>query len=306
MELTIHIGPHKTGTTAIQTAFAKAAAGLKRRGFLYPRSNWFFPAQHRLAFAMKHRPVGPNDLPDLETELAQLSEALARFPGKQALISSEEFFACPPETIRHLRESIGPARIVTFLRRPDDFLISSYNQKIKQPGNGFSAPIRRFVATPDLIAPEFDFLKCVSAWADVFGDQSILLETYEAAPPLDRLRTILGLGDMPQAPPGRPNASVPGAVVEIMRHAKAMGMDTHKQRQLFNRIIKHFADYPPFSIKPVDRREIIAKAEDRNRTLFARFGKSNPYAIDALEWPPAERPHNLIHQDLVRLVETLL
>lgn len=306
MELTIHIGPHKTGTTAIQIAFAKASGALRRQGLLYPRTNWLFPAQHRLAFALKDRAIPGLDRPDTATEIDELLRALDRFSGDRAFISSEEFFACPPDAIQHLRDRLGPARIVAFLRRPDDFLVSCYNQKIKQPGNGFSAPIRRFLDTPEQIAPEFDYRACISAWADVFGDDAIRLETYEAGPPLARLRGILGLDDVPADPPGRPNASVPGAVAEIMRHAKATGMAETKQRVLFARIQRFFAGYPPFVVSMEDRNRLLSATEPDMDTLFARFGLSNPYRAHRPADAAPARDHNLVHQDLLRFMETLL
>lgn len=306
MELTIHIGPHKTGTTAIQVAFAGASGALRRQGLLYPRTNWLFSAQHRLAFALKGRTIPGLDRPDPATEIDELLRALDRFSGNRAFISSEEFFACPPDAIRHLHDRLGPARIVAFPRRPDDFLVSCYNQKIKQPGNGFSAPIRRFLDGPEQIAPEFDYLACISAWADVFGDAAIRLETYESGPPLARLRDILELGNVPADPPGRPNASVPGVVAEIMRHAKATGMAEAKQRILFTRIQRFFAGYPPFVVSAEDRERLLTATEPDMNALFARFGLPNPYRACRAAGTAPTRTHNLVHQDMLRFIETLL
>ena len=307
MELTIHIGPHKTGTTAIQTAFATHMAALRRHGLLYPKTNWRFPAQHRLAFALKGRRIPGADHPNPTQEIEELLGALRKFRGRNIFLSSEEFFACPPEGIGRLKNAIDmPVRVVTFLRRPDNFLISCYNQKIKQPGNGFFAPIQRFLRSPAAIAPEIDFAGAVAAWADCLGDEAICLETYEAGPPLARLRTLLGLVSLPPTPHARLNPSVPGVVTEIMRHAKAIGMDEARQRSLLKKSGRQFAGYPPYVLPDEDRLAIIARFEPALDQLFDRFGQTNPYRQENFTPSAAAEGQNANLQDLMRLVDTLL
>ena len=305
MELTIHIGPHKTGTTAIQTAFAGAASALRRQGVLYPKVNWMFPAQHRLPFALKDRPLPGGEMPDAGRELDALSRVLDGFGGHAVLLSSEEFFACPPETIARLRARVGPARIVTFLRRPDSFLLSCYNQKTKQPGNGFSVPVSRFVEAPFRIAPEMDYRTCVSAWADVFGDEAMRIELYEDGPPLARLRTLLGTVVQREEAPGRAKASVSGPLVDLMRHAKGIGMDLRRQRKLFARARDAFASSPPFDISARDRLRIIEAVTPDLDVLFQRFDRPNPYRTTSTA-ADTVTPQNVTVRDAMRLLERLL
>ena len=53
----LHVGVHKTGTTAIQAALADARADLKAAGVSYPGR---LQAQHRAALAVLQRPWGWN------------------------------------------------------------------------------------------------------------------------------------------------------------------------------------------------------------------------------------------------------
>ena len=307
LHLTIHIGPHKTGTTALQTACASGARTLAKSGVLYPKVCWHKPAQHRLAFAAKGRNLpGGGGVPDYGTELRALATALASFPRDRALISSEELFACPPEAILRLRDVLPDmtVQILTFLRRPDDFLVSSWNQKIRQPGNGFCAPIRRFVADPLQFAPEIDYARCIGNWAAVFGDGAIRLEVYEGGPPLPRTLALLGLPPDLLPDPTGVNRSVPGAVAECLRHAKLAGLSTETQRRLLERAQAVFADGPGFHLTPEDRRKVLAALEPANDALFRRFGKVNPFTPGIVA--ETEDRLNLSHKDLMRLVETLL
>lgn len=307
MDITIHIGPHKTGTTAVQTAFARAAGALKREGVLYPKTTWRQTAHHRLAFALKGKKIPHGDTPDLNAELDDILHTMDGFQGAHVFLSSEEFFACDADALDILKSKLGvPIRVVTFLRRPDNFLVSCYNQKIKQPGNGFAAPIGPFLKTPRKIAPEMNFAACVATWADVFGDDAIHLETYESGPPLSRIRGLLGLTHLPQDPDRRINASVPGVAVEIMRHAKISGMEDAHQSKLLARTRQVYEGYPPYVVSDDDRLGIIAGMEDGLNDLFARFGQTNPYTVANFEPIETERNYNANMQDMMRLVDSFL
>ena len=307
MELTIHIGPHKTGTTAIQAAFSKSAKTLRREGLLYPKHHWRQQAHHGLAFALKGKRDSSGRSPDFDTELNRVRAALDRFQGPKALISSEELFTCPPEGLERLRKALPfDVRVICFLRRPDDFLISCYNQKTKQPGNKFAVPFARFLTDPHKIAPEFDFATAVLAWADVFGDAAVHVKTYETASPLEQLKRHLGLGAFPKAPNQPLNASVPGVVAEIMRHAKAFGLSDAKQRRLSARAQSIFATYPALYVSNEDRCKIIASVESDLNRLFARFGKKNPYTVNAFQPVEHAREHNLTMQDVMHLIDDMM
>jgi hypothetical protein len=307
MELTIHIGSHKTGSTALQAAFAKASGALKRKGVLYPKTHWRQTAHHRLAFALKGKSVPRGDQPDLELELDKLMSALMAFGGGKALISSEEFFTCPEDALHELKRALGiPVRIVCFLRRPDTFLVSCYNQKIKQPGNGFSPPLAKFLRNPRAIAPEMDYLSALFTWADVFGDAAIALETYETGSPLLRMCQILGLETPLDDSDQSVNASVPGAVAETIRHAKVFGLNEGKQRKILARARQVYAGYPPFFVANEDRRAVIAEMEEDMDRLFQRFGQTNPYRVDTFAPVPQEDTANISLQDMMRLVASFV
>lgn len=307
MELTIHIGSHKTGTTALQAAFAKASGALKREGVLYPKTHWRQTAHHRLAFALKGKTIPRGDQPDLATETGKLISALNAFGGQRALISSEEFFTCPEDALRNLKAALGiPVRIVCFLRRPDTFLVSCYNQKVKQPGNGFSLPIAKFLKNPRAIAPEMDYLSALSTWADVFGDAAITVETYEAARPLARICALLELETPLDDPDPHVNASVPGVVAETMRHAKVFGLSEAKQRKILARARQIYEGYPPFFVSNDDRRAVLAEMEDDLEKLFSRFGQTNPYRVENFQPVPQEQTYNISLQDMMRLVASFV
>lgn len=307
MDLTLHIGPHKTGTTAVQTAFADNASVLRKRGILYPKCNWMYPAQHRLAFEMKGK-INPTsgDRPNLQTELDELCRTLEKARLPRVFLSSEEFFASPLDAIRQLKDRlpVTSTTIIAFPRRPDSFLVSCYNQKTKQAGNGFAAPIARFIKEPRKIAPEIDYLGCVSNWADVFGDDTIRLRPFEDGSPLEHLAAHFGVSNLLKN--ASHNKSVPGAVAEVMRLAKAQDMPHDQQRRLFSKASAVFADWPQFSIPDGDRLDIIKTFEAENDVLFARFGQVNPYSSKTFQPEPTSREQNINVHDMMTLIASLL
>lgn len=52
-QIHLHIGTHKTGTTALQQTLAENREQLVQQGFLYPQAGWHQFAQHFLAFEKK-------------------------------------------------------------------------------------------------------------------------------------------------------------------------------------------------------------------------------------------------------------
>lgn len=308
-ELIIHIGAHKTATTTIQKALFDNAKALADSGLIYPRVCWFHYAQHRLAFALRGLadPVR-GDRPDLATEVAQLNAVLDQQRSGKVLISSEELFSIGSASIALLRSAVRAerVRIIAFVRRPDEMLLSIYNQKTKSPGNGFARPLDYFVSHPRQIDPDILYAEHIGNWADAFGTDAINLQTYEASPPVEAFFAALGLAALPRLGNGL-NQSVPAPVVEVMRLAKAFGFEEQKQRALYELANRQFEGAPRVYLSDEARTRIINHFEAENDALFARFGRENPY--QAANHVPMEtgtaRP-NLSYRDLMQVIETLL
>eukprot|EP01039_Chlorochromonas_danica_P008012 gene8012-8838_t len=118
--LYIHIGPHKSGSTHIQTVFTRLAANLSHYGVCWAanRRKGF----HRLAtkFSNEDNLNRSNEL------FAGINDCLAHHPV--TIISSETFVRLQPESIRHLRDLFASQdvqiRIVAVYR---DWLMRVYS-----------------------------------------------------------------------------------------------------------------------------------------------------------------------------------
>lgn len=128
----LHIGVHKTGTTAIQAALADAREELAALGVRYPGK---LQAQHRAALAVLGRPWGWNNRGGavLDREhFDRLCARVAEHPGR-VVISSEFFCEAPEDVAREVVSGLGDRRVhvVVTLRNLGRLLPSSWQQYLK-------------------------------------------------------------------------------------------------------------------------------------------------------------------------------
>lgn len=129
----IHIGTHKTGTSAIQSFCSQNADWLMSEGFFYGNTGKF-EAHHGLAVFIRDfaRSMNDNDRVRVVAALETLKEMAN---GRDVLISSEMLCENKAFTgLGVLEELFEEITIIVYLRRQDLMLESSYNQVIKQNG----------------------------------------------------------------------------------------------------------------------------------------------------------------------------
>lgn len=124
--LILHIGRHKSGTTAIQDVFARDRAALERAGIDYP-SQWLSgTAHHALAKRCKD-----GDLAEVKAIWRALRASAAAKGCSTTLVSSEYF-----QTIKHLptlacaRDVFDEIKVVCYVRNLIDYFSSTYQQHV--------------------------------------------------------------------------------------------------------------------------------------------------------------------------------
>ena len=129
----LHVGVHKTGTTAIQAALADARPDLLAHGVRYPGK---LQAQHRAALALLGRPWGWNSRGGSVMDRRHF-DALVRRTNKhegRVVISSEFFCEAPEDKAIETIESLGGrdnVTVVVTLRNLGKLLPSSWQQYLK-------------------------------------------------------------------------------------------------------------------------------------------------------------------------------
>lgn len=146
VDVVLHIGSGKTGTSTIQRVLRRNGDLLREAGHVYPRTPG--PARHT-KFGLFLRPddelvshadwlTGEYDVPPATFRTRFRRRLLREIAGSGAsrvVFSDEGLFSAGERTIRRARRftnAIGrDVRLVVYLRRQDDHLISRYQQVVK-------------------------------------------------------------------------------------------------------------------------------------------------------------------------------
>lgn len=177
----IHIGTHKTGTTSIQNFLFKNRKKLIDRGFLYPLSGIpkrknSFGHSHLVTVILENTEAdtyNPNagGWQELLAEANSLQE-------KNIVISSENFCISKfnLEQIYKIKNYLSQytVKIIIYLRRQDDYLISKYCQLIR--AGKYSQNFKQYIIDEKWIGDYYQLLK---PWKEVFGIKNIIVRVFE-------------------------------------------------------------------------------------------------------------------------------
>ena len=267
----LHIGRHKTGTSAIQHFLSRNRVRLRKLGWEYPRALSGQAAHHDFAYALG---AGPTDRAEtspglLKRELERMSAWLQQ-PGRK-IVSSEGFQNLDPERLR----GVFPAertRVVVYLREPLDYLISSYAQRIQA-----NAARTRFADYAAAFNP--DYAAFLGRWAAVFGEGALQVRIY------DRSRLVDGdvVHDFAQAlalpseklqfPTGGFNPSIGPELIEFKGVVNAfVPQPVQTELKLYarlGRLVKRFPDR--LKVSPAFAEAFRTRFAASNAEVFARY-----------------------------------
>ncbi|MBI5429089.1 MAG: hypothetical protein HY938_01385 [Nitrosomonadales bacterium] len=186
MQIFIHIGWHKTGTTSIQEFLLKNRERLAiTNKIYYPEEGMLFCAHHNLAWAIQNKKKSPwGDVPLVEGGAESfIIQAIDKARGKGCdtiIFSSEEFCTLTTPQINQLHDMVSrhadSVKIVAYIRRQDLIIESGYNMEVKWWGvrltQTFSDYIKAREGYPNYHAT-------LSNWANAFGSNSLIVRPFE-------------------------------------------------------------------------------------------------------------------------------
>lgn len=173
-KLYLHIGTPKTGTTALQWFFFRNRDLLKERGITYPEIGLVGHCHHRIGASFYPPEYRPYYIQYKDTlKLEQYAKQILAIEG-DVLISTEllahGFFA------PRLRSVIGDSRvrIILYLRRQDEYLVSRYNQDIKAM---YPGTLQEYYTENEKY---LDYRAAIiEGWASEWGMENIVVRPYE-------------------------------------------------------------------------------------------------------------------------------
>jgi hypothetical protein len=205
-ELILHVGFHKSGTTALQESFHQNRKAILSEGVNYP--SFGHKAHHRLAWSLSQKPWGwaKRGGERESTKLWEKAAAVIEKDGSEKVIISSEFFSeLTGDQIRKIHSSFKNRNVkILFTLRPlAKLLPSSYQQYLKY---GITADYEEWLHSvldkpgESKINPTFwkrhFHGQVVARWADVFGAANITVLIVNEAQPtflFEEINKFLGL-----------------------------------------------------------------------------------------------------------------
>jgi hypothetical protein len=179
----IHVGPQKTGSSAIQNAMHAKRDQLLEHGVLYaslgqPRAReagWYVLG--------RRAPIG-RPTPRVDEWDALCAEVAAADPATRVIVSNEDYGRATPEEIREIVGALGGDRphVVAVARRIDRFLPSQWQERVKARETMTYEEWLRIILAPHSdnwnwkhIWYPFDVEGLVDRWAAEVGKENVTI-----------------------------------------------------------------------------------------------------------------------------------
>ena len=242
MRLFIHVGPHKTGTSALQASLHKNHAALRQRGAWY--LGWEGTTNHTLlghAF-LRSEPSAP-------ALLNRYFDAAAAAGCDTCIVSSESFskYVFDPAPFLHAINGLR-ATFIAYLRPPDDRLVSVFNQMVRHG--------RRVAPIEERGNYDPTYRSNLTKWAAADGHR-LVLAPYDArqwpnGSILDDFLGMIGVdatGLDRSLEPVEANRSLPAGLTEVLRLANGLAMGEETRRSLAHGLEKLASSRPELFAK---------------------------------------------------------
>lgn len=260
--LILHIGFHRTGTSAIQEVLHSSSLALRDQGIIYPEPSDRHPSHLDLALALgfdEHRPV------EFAADPAELIERYARIcrdvgPGRAAVISSEAFCTADSNvTAFKLLETFVSSlpltpTILAVVRPPIDFVVSLYHRHLLFPdtvedhgGLDFRAWIDSRPWSDEPV-PSFAFDKRLEIWRDHFDDVRVADFSELTAQTTSVITGVLqtaGLDCEVDRPNHRANVGIHPYLADAVRGLRAGGLDRGEVKPAVDQLLRIGSRLPP-------------------------------------------------------------
>lgn len=222
MDVIIHIGKQKTGSTAIQTRLFAIRDQLARRDIIYSRAFGKKKAQNLKNVFREGKTVKGGDA---ESMSAAFEAELARKPS-MLILSNENLFSSDKGVMTAIRDMIAAAggrpKIYAYLRRPDEHASSLYQQRVRTGQKTWS--MDEFLDAM-IEKKYYNFGGYLDGWADVFGRDAIHARLFHRdilkEGPFEDFVDWIGLSTagikFPDPKAEKPKESFDAAGVDVMR-----------------------------------------------------------------------------------------
>jgi hypothetical protein len=270
MKCIFHIGPGKTGTSAIQTYLLGSREGLREAGYLYPETGLWGKRSHNGLFLSKQRRRRLTQ-EHVATEVAKLKEEIEASRPEAVILSAEvvAYSVHSPEERRPIEMLFdaldAEVHIICFARRQDALFDSRFKQHVQ---GGFERSPWNFVRRR---YEDMFFDKLVEGWMELPRVKQVSCIAYDGANPtagVDDFWRVAGL------PAHSRNAEAPQVVNPSLDGQRLQMKYFFNQFDLESRVNRRLMRSLRSSEVPDRPRTTLFNDEARD-ALLAIFEKSN-------------------------------
>jgi hypothetical protein len=186
----VHIGPHKTGSSTIQSFCGNHRQLLETSGILYPPGHPIVHCHGQLGSAFEPNPAsyvfnfhgGRNDIARIKTEDSRyISDFVAAIENSNAntmIVSYEGFFGLSKDALVRLRDFLyrfsRECKVLFYCRPPLDFARSELSQRARMGVRAFPED-----SAADAEFPILTFEDNIPKFIDVFGKCNVISRKYD-------------------------------------------------------------------------------------------------------------------------------
>jgi hypothetical protein len=274
----VHIGPYKTGTTAIQAAFHLARESARTQGVHYAGYGRH-PMTAVLAGIGRQSPWASGTKPPNRAVWRQLVGEIRGSSARNVVLSSEVFSDAEPEAIRRVVDELGneQVHIVVTLRPLAKVIPSQWQQYVQNRlVEPFDSWLDAILNQPrGAITPTFWFRhrhdELIKRWVDVVGPDrvtAIVLDDRDHGLAYRAFVELTGLAPGTLLPdPGLSNRSMTLPEIEVIRAFNIAYRDADLPAVLYQRVMRTGAaqlmlrrtpgadegkvELPPWAIEPI-------------------------------------------------------
>jgi hypothetical protein len=238
-KLYLHIGRPKTGSTALQSFLYRNREVLARQGVCYPETGRYQRASHKLSLVYLPKLADSEAVKGISADklYADLATEILNSGLGTAVISSEHFWLMNPKDIpASLREQFD-IKIVAYVRRQDEVLVSSFIQEVKGGNLSIDIDLNDYISDNGRLNL-LDYDQVLQRWAGVFGQQNIQVRLYETLAEqhgIERdLLQLIGVASVTDLifSDIRRNVSPPLEVLRLIEELEGLDLDVFSKRRL--------------------------------------------------------------------------
>jgi len=320
VRICLHIGVEKTGTTSIQAYCAHHSRALRAHGILYPAG---LGRRHHTDVAIAvadpaetsdlrpHAGVGETEVPAFAARLFEkIKVQIRRARPEMVLVSSEHFSSRLDDAgVGRLRARLGDLsddiRVLVYLRRQDDALVSLYSTFVKAGGVGDRAHLADR-------AKWLDYERLLERWGAAFGQDRLTVRLF---PPgdgsvIDDFCAASAIPRLPEPKHARLNQALDHRSTELLlrlntRLPALRGEGINLDRGAIVRFLERRPGGPQLVMPAAERRRLLSRFERGNESVRARYFPDRATLFDDVPADHATPPPELTIDDALDLASDI-